>query len=414
MNIKSTFKFFFIASVLSIPNIGHAQSWRVIEDVSRNHQVVTPLVDSTSYTYAPSSERGSNYNNDTINFDQSYRLFDYGTTKQETRTDRVYNTNNMLVAERVSQFDAGNNAWVLQSVDSFMYTNGRVSTHKIYQRTNVSGQWQILIYKGYDYSYDANGNVILKEEKHFDGLNSPLKAKQRNYYSYNAQGLLVSDSVTRSTGSQWLFASEQELDYDANGNKVEERYYNSASGNKTLQETKYYYYNAVGQLAKDSIASSQGGQYTTHAYGYNSKGLLEVDSIRSTGPVAADYIFYDYTSFDYLKTIEYASIDPNLGSVVVIETRTFKYESYWPTDVKGAVANDNTITLYPNPATNVLHINTSEAYTQGRIYNSMGQIVQVVNANSQQVNVSELPAGNYYLQLTIDNKMMSKQFTVLR
>lgn len=91
-----------------------------------------------------------------------------------------------------------------------------------------------------------------------------------------------------------------------------------------------------------------------------------------------------------------------------------KYVPQDPVKVSGVVSKAEELVVYPNPATNLLHINTSEAYTQGRIYNSMGQVVQVVNANSQQVNIEALPVGNYYLQLTTDNKVMSKQFSVLR
>ncbi len=84
-----------------------------------------------------------------------------------------------------------------------------------------------------------------------------------------------------------------------------------------------------------------------------------------------------------------------------------------PTSV-GNVSLANYVSLYPNPATSVLHINASEAYTQGRIYNSMGQMVKVVNANSKQIDVTQLPAGNYYLQLTTNDKTVNKRFTVVR
>lgn len=403
-----------ITALLSLPVISHAQNWRVVERSSTNNVGVNKILDYTTYSYNANSKRGSNYNNDTINYDRAERILNNGVTVTETHSDRVYDNANMLVAHSDSVLD-NNNVWVLNAIDSFTYANNRVSTHKVYKRTNISGQWHFVLDTRYGYGYDANGRMILKEESSFNGLNNPLRNNQKNYYTYNAQGLLVSDSATRFVGGNERPYALQEVDYDANGRKAQVREYNIQGGSKTLNTIHYFYYNANGQLARDSMVNAQNYAYNTHAYGYNGKGLLVADSIRSSSIISTPYTLYEYTSFDHVSKVEYVSKDQIPGSPNnVVGTTTFKYEEYFPVSINDATASNNVITLYPNPAISVLHINTSEAYTQGRIYNSMGQMVQTVNANSKQIDVTQLPAGNYYLQLNMKGKAVSKRFTVVR
>lgn len=56
----------------------------------------------------------------------------------------------------------------------------------------------------------------------------------------------------------------------------------------------------------------------------------------------------------------------------------------------------NAVTVYPNPANDVLYINGIEKYTEVSIYNAIGALVKVVSVNGNEaINVSELAAGLY-------------------
>jgi len=72
---------------------------------------------------------------------------------------------------------------------------------------------------------------------------------------------------------------------------------------------------------------------------------------------------------------------------------------------------DNThisVTIYPNPVQDVLRINTQQPIESLKIYNLQGQLIKE-DSNSS-VDVSQLTAGLYFIQLIIDGKTVTKKF----
>lgn len=67
-----------------------------------------------------------------------------------------------------------------------------------------------------------------------------------------------------------------------------------------------------------------------------------------------------------------------------------------------ALATEKTITLYPNPAKDVLHVQGVSHGETVEVYNSLGQLVQTEVLRNNSINVSALSAGVYYL--TVDRK----------
>jgi len=64
----------------------------------------------------------------------------------------------------------------------------------------------------------------------------------------------------------------------------------------------------------------------------------------------------------------------------------------------------NHLTVWPNPATETVHIEGSEV-AEVQVYNAMGQLVKTVQG-SNEINVSSLAEGFYLLRVTaIDGNM---------
>ena len=78
---------------------------------------------------------------------------------------------------------------------------------------------------------------------------------------------------------------------------------------------------------------------------------------------------------------------------------------------------DNTISVYPNPATDLLNIKIAEHVNVQTvtIQNELGQTVQTVNGNTSAIGIGNLAEGIYYVQV-IDgtNAVITKRFTVIR
>ena len=69
---------------------------------------------------------------------------------------------------------------------------------------------------------------------------------------------------------------------------------------------------------------------------------------------------------------------------------------------KGTGVNENEghlMVLYPNPANDYVRLEGIEANSEVRIYNAMGALVKVLNANpNEEIGISELSDGLYVLR----------------
>lgn len=68
--------------------------------------------------------------------------------------------------------------------------------------------------------------------------------------------------------------------------------------------------------------------------------------------------------------------------------------------------------VYPNPATNVLHIDGMAAGTRATIYSALGQQVMTItlSGNRESLDLNTLPAGTYMLQLSNGDSNITQRF----
>lgn len=86
------------------------------------------------------------------------------------------------------------------------------------------------------------------------------------------------------------------------------------------------------------------------------------------------------------------------------------------------VESDNSVSIYPNPATDQLNLNVNLANSANvtyQIVNSLGQTVLENNLgnltngkHAQNINISALASGFYYVQINIDGSIISKKLTI--
>ena len=72
----------------------------------------------------------------------------------------------------------------------------------------------------------------------------------------------------------------------------------------------------------------------------------------------------------------------------------------------------NYFSLYPNPTKNILTIINIQqiSISSLSIYNSMGQLIEVITTPNETIDVSNLQAGIYYLKLITDKGMTTQEF----
>ena len=63
----------------------------------------------------------------------------------------------------------------------------------------------------------------------------------------------------------------------------------------------------------------------------------------------------------------------------------------------------NETVIYPNPATDLVNISTTENVKHVEIFNMQGQLVKVETGEVSSISVKELANGMYTMKLTTDN-----------
>jgi hypothetical protein len=68
------------------------------------------------------------------------------------------------------------------------------------------------------------------------------------------------------------------------------------------------------------------------------------------------------------------------------------------------------LTIYPNPATDIITIETDEQVINIELFSSIGQKINVTANAKQQINISDLAAGAYSLIIHTTNGNVQKRF----
>lgn len=66
---------------------------------------------------------------------------------------------------------------------------------------------------------------------------------------------------------------------------------------------------------------------------------------------------------------------------------------------------DNNVSIYPNPATDIIYIKGIKGIEKAEIYNMVGQKVKTFNSGEDRIDVSSLSKGNYILQIFVKGEV---------
>ena len=80
-------------------------------------------------------------------------------------------------------------------------------------------------------------------------------------------------------------------------------------------------------------------------------------------------------------------------------------------DVTGIeLIGDESFTIFPNPTEGLLNLSSNQQVEQVRIFDMHGRMVKQESSNVRQINVSDLDAGLYFVQATINKQLVSTRF----
>ncbi len=119
----------------------------------------------------------------------------------------------------------------------------------------------------------------------------------------------------------------------------------------------------------------------------------------------ADSVFLSWSCHDDIRNGDEADIDCGGSACTACVTSTT------------AFGLPNTITLYPNPATNTLRLElTAEVIQEIRVYDTSGRLLierNQVGVPRKELDISSLPAGSYFLEIRTPNRVSRQSFIKL-
>ncbi|MEZ5017025.1 MAG: T9SS type A sorting domain-containing protein [Flavipsychrobacter sp.] len=414
----------------------NAQQWRPVAKVNWDNLTGNQFAfrDSIRYGHKGTMTNGNPQNNDIkFSYAQTYAKLTSNatTTSLYNETRRTYdNNNNLLTASNEGWSGGMVNVWWQKWADTFSYANNKLVRRLHYDRLSSTARPYSLIYEE-KYSYDANGNVTIYEKNNWSATQQAMLPYTKIYYLYDANNNVTVDSNLKYDGSQYKIRDVTYNTYNANGKIVEKKNVSYTATGRREGPPTIYYYNAKGLLVADTswgITINNIFTLSTFAtYSYDGNDRLvqeERKHINKNGGVTNTKLYtYSYTSFGYLDQYTYTTISDNGATSKWSEK--YYYEIVWPLDVEEIQApqpREQDLTLYPNPASNVLHIiwrKEDLASVKGRIVDVQGRVLQEWDETCntiyrKAIDIASMPSGNYFVELQSNLGKVHQQFTILR
>lgn len=343
------------------------------------------------------------------------------------------------------------NSWPPSTADSFIYDNGNNLVH-CYTGDVVNGTLQPVNIRDFSYNnknqlmarqltYYPNpdpSELIIYDYDLFNNLNTEttlVYGSGKWFYSTRTTYLYFKTSLVQQTNEVWNGTTWQPGEckiYTYNPLKLLStiRYYNnSANGWQPVQRLDSNSYNTNGDLIFHYMLDIA-GHITTDSNTYDSNHNI----------ISTVYNHYDSSLFypiRILTTTTYNKYNQPLitrrydweffsnrwvTAVGPIYYEKNYYEEY-VTGVEPIQHNSNiSLSIYPSPANNFIHIKTTVGGTEnctfiitdlnGRLLRQWAETIS--NSGDKTIPVDDLAVGNYLLQLRTSKGQLAKQFIIAR
>lgn len=306
---------------------------------------------------------------------------------------------------------------------------------ELYMINNGSDDERILM------TYN-NSKVVYAENLVANGPN--WDTTYRRYFNYDMNDMLVEDSVMENVAGVWSIILKYEYTYDVNGNitslktsdndnmsstflPYEEVDY-TYNTNDQIETAVYAYYNELTTTMdleyKDTFEYTSGFDYFTKNTYYlwddvNTTWELGgyMERTLNTQMVPEIAAGYEWDGTNYLQNFEeYYTYNTNGNpvhdSIFLFTNGTldedpiylihYYYEEYWDLGVDSKAPKAQ-ISVYPNPATDMLSITSSRNEAMNlQLVNALGQTVKTARTGSAQgkLSIGDLTPGMYWLTVT--------------
>lgn len=294
-------------------------------------------------------------------------------------------------------------------------------------------------YSSFTYGYQLayNSGNLLQTFTTIDLDATPIAPVSKIYFSYNSLGQRTTDSSADLKTNKP--SSKREYLFDVSGNRVAYLAYQYKNNQMELYyKTTYTYDNnnriltSISEIdngtgmefsSKDLFAYTGTANQYTHYSTYewdnmNSEWVpeeMQTFTLNMAGMIDTYYIYtwnnsqwdttemdiYTYNNDLLVRTNGYIYTGSGNFSSIPYDQMDYYFEEYFPAGIASAEVSAGVV-LYPNPATNVLHIKGKSINGNVSVNNINGQVIykeQYKNVEDCRINISGFPSGNYILNI---------------
>jgi len=123
------------------------------------------------------------------------------------------------------------------------------------------------------------------------------------------------------------------------------------------------------------------------------------------------YNFYTTFSENNFNKYPLLEVEYDNDADTIKQTRWLTYgEEEEDNTAINKISNFNTISVYPNPSSDIVNIETKENIVSINIYNTEGKVVRTSSEN--QIQVSDLPSSVYVIEVKTTNSLYKKKIMV--
>ncbi len=362
----------------------------------------------------------------------------------EDRRAVTYNAQNQATEMVWFEWDKVSGQWVQEIKFELTYDGeGNLIQETLYQWDTVGSQW--LVGLRYDKTYDGSGNLIEDLWFFWDEDSSKLVLEFKDEYIYEGGNLTTYNEYFLEEGN-WELALITTYTYD-NGNLIEELTQQLGFFTEEWEDFSKIVYTYVG----DRVATEEVWGFdwmtilmvlqTLYEYTWDADGnmIIEVESdwdeeagaIKSWNDVAgawwntwkSEWTFNKDFTLDQLYVPYWYQFDGSIlifAHMPVSELGYFNNNGTWDlnyrqtayySDFSGGSTNiedvlDNPISVFPNPASEMITINWGEKYSSLNLelYDLTGkQVISRSIENNETIRVDNLSRGMYLYKLTDNN-----------
>ncbi len=398
------------------------------------------VIDALTKHYDLNSQSFVDFQEDIYTRDANHNIVEhveksgYGSLDYDYRDLYVYDANNNLIVKTHQLYNSDNNNWQNNELDSFYYNNRNLNTLMIeYYWNGSSNSWEKSWKE--EYTYDSFNNKIV--ERTYSWYNSAWTNNSLDSFYYQ-NGFLMREVDYFWSNGNWQFVGQYDYTYDSNGNMISEVDYDNNHDTIYMERD---YYNEQNLLVKDTTWDIDDN---TGNFGYSENNVYLYDNNNNLDKVIEQNwdsnnnqwvnAMYAIVNFNLNENFESAifpeEIQQMFGDAPFINLPTDILIKRWRADSSvwndmyqyifryktivtslGNVSNSQQITLYPNPASNVININLpDEQKALVMIYDENGRVVRSSKLVTGQVSVKSLPTGTYFVVVQGKNKIYVGKF----